>query len=611
MSFFRREAGESLKIFPKQKFIIIMKKKLLFAGMMLAIFTATASAQDVNNVSTVKVTGFGAAARTPLFGTEAQMPPRSKVSRVMSGNGQNHTAYYKRPKGTLYLGWNNEGAAFPSAYISYPPYASITFENASSAPSATSWLIGTSNAPASAVNAKGDLTLQYGKNTISGGRMNSYYAPVLVNGADSFYIANSVANLSGDAGFGYSVFDWQQGFYYGSTGPTAAFGDASLGGSIRQVAWYQIFDKPVGSFVLDGLSFFVWCNGADFKTAAKDVKAYVYNVTEDKDGEKTLGDSVLSTLSLIADSIKLDEDWSSNSGGPGAKGSTYGIATFYPIAKDGFGGDMIEPVNLTDEFAIVVTGFNGKNLGFYYGTAPDYFITGTETSGTGDNKRTVNVYDDCISPSARFLAMDTVSKKVYDYYFYTPCYPVMFLNGYQDYNEFPKSVTLDDGTTTSFTEYNVPKAGGYAVSNADNSYRVQMFTALPWTDEYGIDNYEVNITYPDGEQPWLNTHEDDNSRKFSVSSENWDEYGLQSLNIYGDPLPEGKTGRHAYVTVTGSDYTGNRIVIRQGDDNTTGINGVTKVSMKNDERTYNLAGQKVDNSYKGIVIRGGRKYIQK
>lgn len=46
-------------------------------------------------------------------------------------------------------------------------------------------------------------------------------------------------------------------------------------------------------------------------------------------------------------------------------------------------------------------------------------------------------------------------------------------------------------------------------------------------------------------------------------------------------------------------------------DVTTGISSHSAVSSTNEDGTYNLAGQQVDKTYKGVVIRGGKKFIQK
>jgi hypothetical protein len=51
-----------------------------------------------------------------------------------------------------------------------------------------------------------------------------------------------------------------------------------------------------------------------------------------------------------------------------------------------------------------------------------------------------------------------------------------------------------------------------------------------------------------------------------------------------------------------------KIVITRG--GSTGINTVKTVRIA-DGAIYNLAGQKVSESYKGVVIKNGRKYVQK
>lgn len=48
-----------------------------------------------------------------------------------------------------------------------------------------------------------------------------------------------------------------------------------------------------------------------------------------------------------------------------------------------------------------------------------------------------------------------------------------------------------------------------------------------------------------------------------------------------------------------------------GNGETTGINGIENEAKKNDGIMFNLAGQKVQKSYKGVVIMNGKKFIKK
>lgn len=45
-------------------------------------------------------------------------------------------------------------------------------------------------------------------------------------------------------------------------------------------------------------------------------------------------------------------------------------------------------------------------------------------------------------------------------------------------------------------------------------------------------------------------------------------------------------------------------------DTPTGISNATVAPATQDAKIYNLAGQQVDASYKGVVIKNGKKYVQ-
>ena len=67
------------------------------------------------------------------------------------------------------------------------------------------------------------------------------------------------------------------------------------------------------------------------------------------------------------------------------------------------------------------------------------------------------------------------------------------------------------------------------------------------------------------------------------------------------------------VTVVGIVNTNNnayRVKLTKKVDNTTGINEVNTMSTGSDVR-YNLAGQRINGSYKGIVISNGKKIVVK
>ena len=46
-------------------------------------------------------------------------------------------------------------------------------------------------------------------------------------------------------------------------------------------------------------------------------------------------------------------------------------------------------------------------------------------------------------------------------------------------------------------------------------------------------------------------------------------------------------------------------------DNTTGINTMNAQPLEDNAPMYNLAGQRVDKTYKGVVIQNGKKFIKR
>lgn len=276
---------------------------------------------------------------------------------------------------------------------------------------------------------------------------------------------------------------------------------------------------------------------------------------------------------------------------------------------------MVQPVNLTDEFAVLVTGFSGQNIGVYFSEAEDKWIQSQSSNGYD--------FDSSVAPNARFLAQDTSDNNVYDYSYNYYMYPLIMLHGYENYAGFVER----DNSNTSFTEFTAPAAGGVAVN--DSSFAGQLYTALPWQDADGFDNYTINIDYGN-ETPWLeglvqnedgtytisqivNGTNPDQSKSF-VNTAYWDEDGMQVVGFSAQALPSGKTGRHAIVSINANGYFSNKIVIRQGNDNFTAADGIESISVNGKKatngRTYNIAGQQVNKAYKGVVIRDGKKFIQ-
>jgi len=90
-----------------------------------------------------------------------------------------------------------------------------------------------------------------------------------------------------------------------------------------------------------------------------------------------------------------------------------------------------------------------------------------------------------------------------------------------------------------------------------------------------------------------------NSYVLSNGSEGVGFYKVTATNVMIPPF-------RAYVTVPAASAHSLDIVFDQG---TTGITAVS--AERHDNAVYNLSGQRVGNDFRGIVVKNGRKYIQK
>jgi len=98
------------------------------------------------------------------------------------------------------------------------------------------------------------------------------------------------------------------------------------------------------------------------------------------------------------------------------------------------------------------------------------------------------------------------------------------------------------------------------------------------TVEYGVVNVGTE------EQPWY----------------------MGGVQVTAEPLTEG-AGRQGVITID-ADGVLYELLVNQGDV-TSGVENIVTPSV-NDNKIYNLLGVEVDETYKGIVIKNGQKYIQ-
>lgn len=99
-----------------------------------------------------------------------------------------------------------------------------------------------------------------------------------------------------------------------------------------------------------------------------------------------------------------------------------------------------------------------------------------------------------------------------------------------------------------------------------------------------------------------------NEADFSIASDGEGAYISKVLKTN-----EGETGKSTlYITITSNDLQkSNCFEVAITDNTATGIFNIKSDSNATSSTLYNLAGQQVSSSYKGIIIKNGKKYINK
>lgn len=103
----------------------------------------------------------------------------------------------------------------------------------------------------------------------------------------------------------------------------------------------------------------------------------------------------------------------------------------------------------------------------------------------------------------------------------------------------------------------------------------------------------------------LPSAKDGESQKFTLNEKNENIIAAKSNGIVTLNVAAGGT---YYVLAAGTKlgFYGFKYTIGTG----TGISSVNAVAAKKDGKTYNMAGQEVSSSAKGIVIKNGKKYVK-
>ena len=119
-----------------------------------------------------------------------------------------------------------------------------------------------------------------------------------------------------------------------------------------------------------------------------------------------------------------------------------------------------------------------------------------------------------------------------------------------------------------------------------------------WYDDNKKEEYTLS-----GIDSWI--------KSYTIDEESYREYGLTVIKFTCDPLPSNVAGRKCDILIHGKGVVSDKpITVVQGDV-TAAINNVHSSNTIKEGPNYNIAGQRVGNDYKGIIIKNGKKQFNK
>lgn len=322
--------------------------------------------------------------------------------------------------------------------------------------------------------------------------------------------------------------------------------------NLSSLIFYQ--GKPAAPLYFEGISLWV---GSFTKTDDFNLTCKIVKVTRDPETLRiTLGD-VIAQADVDKNDITLDEDDASD---------VWALLNWNEFSVEDEEGlsEALPYIQIKDEFAIVFEGWNN-------GT----FTAKPIIEYSGDMVNTV-------STTSLYLTQKG-SDAIYGF----------FKNFSHPYVSF-KGAMYGYLHTEDNTSVTIPTTGGQASIHIEPMFSGNdETTGNPTTALWLAEDSEA---LPD----WLT---------IGFANETYTESEFSyDLVFQADALPEGVEGRAAKLTF---EQWGAQLEVTVTQGTVTGIEVTTKTVKTSNTPMYNLAGQRVDKNYKGIVIKNGNKFIVK
>lgn len=516
--------------------------------------------------------------------------------------------WYARPQGSYWLGgqyYDDNEELQSYKYLVLPPFTDVEFINASTDAASTKWYIGDEELTEE-VDEDNNLKTPYNKprmGYVSG-------LPTLVKGEDSYQIADYALICDSMPQFVHA-FNYLDGHrYYGYSDGSSAFqsgpDEFDFDDDGEPDVFYienflQYFEKPLSPTLLYDVV--LWATSPSKKiNNIGDLqlvfRRWDYGTDEEGKRVRELGDTI---KILNCTSAEFDTEYISDA------------AKVYPATlifaaeeEDEFGTPTATPFVLDSKYAIELGGFGLDEMDIRF-----YFT---------DQGECVEEYESWATPT--FLTCcdeegNTLGRLSY-WNDYTDsqtgeliryCYSIAYM-----FDVVMDGMTISEGTELQKAAVEGGDSEADPEEGEEYGDPVYLWTNLPIYDIQGegeevtaewTDNYDF-----DGIPEWATIKIDPSY--YEYEDESGYVRGLNMVWFEVEPLPEGVTGRTATIKVvsaTGMECP-TAITLVQGDLEQEGVNTIKFDANGKLMKTYNLAGQKVGDSFKGIVIKDGKKVLK-
>ena len=580
-------------------------KKVLFtltAVMASAFGFAQPLAQQISEVSLkdIKASNVKACQQKPVFSDNVTNRP---MKTLASGN------YFKCPEGALFHGVSKQGTVLVNSsrkalsILVTTGLMDATFKNMNANPDDATW----SWAGTTYTKGDGSGFVDDGNNFVWQGMPvtgnSSFPAPILVKGNDQYFFRSGsssqdptyrgesdlsmlssfsfLAPLSYDNPNGIAYYGYQEGQYNYGPGTTST-GDAEY----TNIGVRQHFSKPMSPLYVSDV--------------------FVRAIT--KNGNKTpiSGDAVITMKITGDDGTVIAEMTAGNSDFieqfEPTIGGNWGVATYWSVTftkkvDHPVLGQMDSPFVIDQPFTVDITGFDqtGVDFGFFAYAADE---------------------EDPMEPASYLCKDDQGSPIVLTPTQGGESLPVTFTALFDNINV---AETLYDTQNNPIENCNVVRISddgtqSYLENGATDKVYIQ--TARPWYAEDGTENYSYEVASASDEYgDWIYSCEAGNDW---AELENY----TNLVSFTAEECPTGE-GRWAVLYITGSGFTSaTPVILLQGTatiDDVVMPSGIENAVVDNSAKkgfdenapVYNLNGQRVSKSAKGILIQDGRKFIRK